>query len=111
MKTAPRAEGPSAHIVRASINCLISLIALAGLIGAQCLQMPELDALASIGIALVLAVAAFLLARETKGLLIGEPAHPELGEALLQLAAADPDIERYPRFKRHDDMAAIAIHF
>jgi hypothetical protein len=27
------------------------------------------------------------------------------------LEAADPDIERYPRFKRHDDMAAIAIHF
>ena len=69
------------------------LIALAGLIGAQWLQLPELDALASIGIAAVLAVAALLLARETKGLLIGEPAHPELGEALLQLAAADPDIE------------------
>ncbi|MBE1424499.1 serine/threonine protein phosphatase PrpC [Desulfomicrobium macestii] len=25
--------------------------------------------------------------------------------------AADPDIERYPRFKKHDDIAAIAIHF
>jgi hypothetical protein len=26
------------------------------------------------------------------------------------IEAADPDIERYPRFKRHDDIAAIAIH-
>ena len=26
------------------------------------------------------------------------------------LEAGDPDIERYPRFKRHDDIAAIAIH-
>lgn len=25
--------------------------------------------------------------------------------------AADPDIERFPRFKKHDDIAAIAIHF
>lgn len=25
--------------------------------------------------------------------------------------AADPDIELYPRFKKHDDIAAIAIHF
>jgi len=24
---------------------------------------------------------------------------------------ADPDMERYPRFKKHDDIAAIAIHF
>ncbi len=90
-----RSKDPSTFTVllEDSAALLGLLIALAGLIGAQCLQMPELDALASIGIALVLAVAAFLLARETKGLLIGEPAHPELGEALLQLAAADPDIE------------------
>lgn len=69
------------------------LIAVAGLGGAQLLDMPELDGIASIGIAAVLATAAFLLARETKGLLIGEPAHPELGEALLQLARDDADIE------------------
>jgi hypothetical protein len=27
------------------------------------------------------------------------------------LESADPDIMRYPRFKRHDDMAAVALHF
>ena len=68
------------------------LIALAGLLGAQWLDMPELDGVASIGIAAVLAVTAFLLARETKGLLIGEPAHPHVAESLLALAARDPDV-------------------
>ena len=36
---------------------------------------------------------------------------PGLRDHVRSLEAADPDIERYPRFKRHDDMAAIAIHF
>lgn len=68
------------------------LIALAGLLSAQLLEMPELDGVASIGIALVLGVAAFLLARETKGLLIGEPAHPQVAASLLEIAAHDPDV-------------------
>lgn len=34
-----------------------------------------------------------------------------LRDHVRSLEAADPDIERYPRFKRHDDIAAIAIHF
>ena len=68
------------------------LIALAGVTCAQLLDMPRLDGAASIGIAAVLAVAAGLLARESKGLLIGEPAHPKLRESLLEIAAADPGV-------------------
>ncbi|MET0549632.1 MAG: cation diffusion facilitator family transporter [Xanthomonas sp.] len=68
------------------------LIALAGLLAAQWLEMPELDGVASIGIAAVLACSAFVLARETKGLLIGEPAARPLGDALRRIAAADPDV-------------------
>jgi len=68
------------------------LIAFAGLLAAQWLDMPQLDGVASIGIAAVLAVTAFLLARETKGLLIGEPAHPRVAESLLSIAAADADV-------------------
>ena len=68
------------------------LIAFAGLLAAQLLEMPELDGVASIGIAAVLAVTAFLLARETKGLLIGEPAHPRMAESLLAIAARDADV-------------------
>ncbi len=68
------------------------LVALAGLIGAQMLDRPALDGVASIGIAGVLAVSATLLARETKGLLIGETAHPAVSEAILAIAAADDGV-------------------
>jgi len=68
------------------------LIAFAGLLGAQLLDMPALDGIASIGIAAVLAITAFLLARETKGLLIGEPAHPRVAESLLAIAGHDADV-------------------
>lgn len=68
------------------------LIAFLGLFGAQLLDAPWLDGAASIGIALVLATAALLLARESKGLLIGEPAHPRVGVAVLAIAELDPGI-------------------
>jgi len=68
------------------------LIAFLGLIGAQLLDAPRLDGVASIGIALVLAVSAMLLARESKSLLIGEPAHPRVRDSLLAIAAADPAV-------------------
>lgn len=68
------------------------VIALAGVVCARVFQMPELDGAASIGIAVVLAIAAGLLARESKGLLLGEPAHPKLRESLLEIAANDPGV-------------------
>lgn len=67
-------------------------IALLGLLAAQWLQMPELDGVASIGIAAVLACSAFVLARESKSLLIGEPATRPLSDALRRIAGADPDV-------------------
>ena len=72
---------------------LIGLVlALVGLLLAHWLELPVLDGVASIGIGLVLTVNAVLLARETKGLLIGEPAVPELGDAVLAIASADQDV-------------------
>jgi cation diffusion facilitator family transporter len=68
------------------------LIALAGVAGARAFDLPQLDGIASIGISVVLAVSATLLARESKGLLIGEPAHPKLRESLLEIAADDPGV-------------------
>jgi cation diffusion facilitator family transporter len=68
------------------------LIAAAGIWAANAFHEPRLDGVASIGIALVLLVSSLLLARETKALLIGEPAHPQLREAILRIAAADPGI-------------------
>ncbi len=68
------------------------LIALAGVTAAHLLEMPVLDGAASIGISLVLGVTAVFLARETKGLLIGEPAVPEVEEAARRIAAEDPSV-------------------
>lgn len=67
-------------------------IALAGLAAAQWLEIPALDGVASIGIGCVLGITAFLLARETKGLLIGESAYAHVADSLMDLAARDPDV-------------------
>ena len=68
------------------------VIALAGIGAAQWLAMPRLDGVASIAIGTVLAISSLLLARETKGLLIGESAHPQVRDAILRIAGADPDV-------------------
>jgi divalent metal cation (Fe/Co/Zn/Cd) transporter len=60
-----------------------------GIASAHMFNAPRLDGVASIGIALVLLVSSLLLTRETKALLIGEPAVPHLREAILQIASAD----------------------
>jgi cation diffusion facilitator family transporter len=69
-------------------------IAFAGIFAAQSLAIPELDGAASIGISLVLAVTAGFLARESKGLLIGEPASPRLEAAILATAERDTAIRK-----------------
>ncbi|MCR5856162.1 cation diffusion facilitator family transporter [Mesorhizobium sp. J428] len=70
------------------------VIALAGVAGAHLLRMPELDGAASIGISLVLAGTAIFLARETKGLLMGEPASPEIQARVLEIVQADPAVHK-----------------
>jgi len=70
------------------------IIAIAGVAGAYILRMPELDGVASIGISLVLAGTAIFLARETKGLLMGEPASPEVQARVLAIAQAEPAVSR-----------------
>ncbi|MEZ0169891.1 cation diffusion facilitator family transporter [Microvirga sp. TS319] len=69
-------------------------IALIGISAAHAFEIPELDGVASIGIGLVLAFTALALARETKGLLIGESARAGLQDSILRIAQADPAIER-----------------
>ncbi len=69
-------------------------IAFVGIFCAQIFEMPELDGVASIGISVILASTAIFLARESKGLLMGEPALPEVQKAVLALAQADPAVQR-----------------
>ncbi|MBB3235432.1 cation diffusion facilitator family transporter [Phyllobacterium endophyticum] len=70
------------------------VIAFIGISAAQIFDMPQLDGVASIGISLVLATTAIFLARETKGLLIGESALPEMEQQILDIANSDPDVQR-----------------
>ena len=67
-------------------------IAGTGIALAQALNAPRIDGLASIAIGLLLSVSSIMLARETKGLLIGEAAHPKVRDSILRIAGSDPDV-------------------
>ena len=68
------------------------LIALIGITASQVWQQPAFDGIASIAIGVVLAASSLLLARETKDLLVGEPASPQVRDDILRIATADPDV-------------------
>jgi cation diffusion facilitator family transporter len=70
------------------------LVAFAGIALGQWLGMPLLDGLASILIGCILAGAAILLAQETKGLLIGEGADPEIVREISRVLSAHSAIDR-----------------
>jgi cation diffusion facilitator family transporter len=89
-------KDPPAFIVlfEDSAALLGLLIAAAGTFAADRLQMPVLDGIASVGIAAVLGATALMLARESKGLLIGEAASPDLRDAVMRTAREIDGIER-----------------
>ncbi|ANT49256.1 cation diffusion facilitator family transporter [Mesorhizobium amorphae] len=70
------------------------IVAFAGILAAEIFAMPELDGAASIGIAMILGATAIFLARESKGLLLGEPASPEVQKKVLAIAQQDPAVQR-----------------
>ncbi len=67
-------------------------IAAAGLAGAQALGLPWLDGVASVLIGLLLAGTATFLARECKGLMMGEAADPATRDGLRRIATDAPGI-------------------
>ncbi|MHA6643841.1 cation diffusion facilitator family transporter [Mesorhizobium sp. A623] len=70
------------------------VVAFAGILAAELLDMPELDGVASIGIALILGATAIFLARESKSLLMGEPASPAMQKKILKIVQQDPAVQR-----------------
>ena len=70
------------------------LIAFAGTAAAEALHRPVLDGVASIAIGILLGLIALVLARETKGLLIGEPARSELVSSICRLAREHAGVDR-----------------
>jgi cation diffusion facilitator family transporter len=67
-------------------------VAFVGIAAADYLNMPLLDGVASIVIGLILALTASLLAFETKGLLIGEAAHPRVNDGVRRIARAEDTV-------------------
>lgn len=65
------------------------LVAAAGIGLAHLLDAPVLDGVASVVIGLILAGVAVILARETRGLLVGEAADAVLSEGVRRIAEAD----------------------
>lgn len=79
-------------LVEDSVALVGLAIAAAGIVSSQVFSMPELDGVASIGIGVLLAGTAFFLARESKDLLLGEPALPAVRAAIMTIASADKAI-------------------
>ena len=73
------------------------VIALAGTLSAEIWSMPQLDGVASIGIAIVLGATAAFLARESKSLLIGEPARQPVVQSIRTMAGSQSGIANVDR--------------
>ena len=70
------------------------LLAAGGIFAADTFNMPVFDGIASVMIGLVLAITAGLLAVESKSLLIGERAPPQLVAAIQRIAESMPGVVR-----------------
>jgi divalent metal cation (Fe/Co/Zn/Cd) transporter len=97
----------------ALVGLLIAFIAISA---AEYFQMPVLDGIGSIAIGLVLAATAVLLARESKGLLIGEQALPPVRRKIEEITNAAPDVVRAVNVLTvhlgpADIVAAISVEF
>lgn len=68
------------------------VFALVGLILGEVLGIPELDGVASVAIGILLAFISFFLAYETKGLLLGESADPDVIEGIRRIVSANDGI-------------------
>ncbi len=94
-----RSRDPTTFIVLFEDSAALIGIAIAALGTYASLRfgMPELDGVASIGIGIVLAATAIFLARESKGLLIGEPAREPVRRSIIDLAKAEPGVNKVGR--------------
>lgn len=89
-----RSKDPAGFIVLFEDSAALAglVIAAAGVWLSHALAEPRIDGIASILIGLVLGLVAMLLAREAKGLLIGERADPAIVETVRAIVAAEPRV-------------------
>jgi divalent metal cation (Fe/Co/Zn/Cd) transporter len=96
LEAARRSKDPTMFMVLFEDTAAVVglLIAFVGTLAAHVFERPVFDGVASIAIGILLALVAAFLARESKGLLIGEPARPEVADSILATVTAQPGIER-----------------
>jgi cation diffusion facilitator family transporter len=96
LEAATRSRDPTTFIVLfEDTAALVGIaIAFAGTFLAAQLDAPIFDSAASIGIGFVLAATAIFLARESKGLLIGEPARESVRKSLQMIAQEQLGVEK-----------------
>lgn len=92
------------------------MVAFVGLLLADWLNLPVLDGVASIGIGLILAATAVFLAYETKALLIGEAADPEVERGIRRIVDAHIPIKNLNELRTmhmgpEDVLMALSIDF
>lgn len=92
------------------------LVAFAGIFLGHYFNEPIYDAYASILIGVILTLIAVFLAYESKGLLIGEGADPEMAKSILDLALTDPAVQTAKPpltmyFGPHEVFLALDINF
>lgn len=92
------------------------VVALIGISAAQYTGIEELDGVASVGIGLILAVTAGLLAYETKGLIIGEAASADLITGVRRIAMTAEGVRRVNELRTmhmgpDDVLVAISLDF
>lgn len=91
-----RGKDPTIFVVlfEDSAALLGLVVAFLGILASQLTGIPHFDGAASIGIGLILAGTAIWLAYETKSLLIGESAHPEVQQGIRGIARTVDHVER-----------------
>lgn len=92
------------------------LVAFIGLLAADYFNLPILDGVASIGIGLILAATAVFLAYETKALLIGEAADPEIDRGIRDIVAKQKPVKNLNELRTmhmgpDDVLMALSIDF
>ena len=89
-----RSKDPAVFtVLLEDLAALLGIVtAFIGVLLSHLLNSPALDGVASIVIGLILAAAAVALAYESRGLLLGESASPEIVESVRQIASSDPAV-------------------
>jgi cation diffusion facilitator family transporter len=118
IEAATRSRDPTSFLVLFEDSAaLIGItIAFVGTFLVQKTGVQEFDGIASVGIGLILALTSLFLAREAKGLLIGEPAREPTRRSIIEIARKIPGVSNVGRLitvhlAPHQIVATLDIEF